>query len=91
MTSEELAVEVGKVHAEALSRILLQGDASYAMIFEELGQSRPEVRQRFEHESLEDNLTGLEEELIDTINWAAMAVLKLRARRARAEADRHTS
>lgn len=93
MTSDELALKVAKIHAEALTRIRVQGRASYGS--EEasaipFGQSEPVVVgladefQRFDTESMEDNLNGLEEELLDTINWAAMAVIKLRERRAKA-------
>lgn len=88
MTSEELAIEVGKIHADALARILGIGDTSYAIEFQ-MDQMDHQA-QRFEVETLEDELSELEEELLDTINWAAMAILKLRARRQRAEADRHS-
>lgn len=89
MTSDELALEVAKVHAEALTRIRVEGHESYAIGFYDLtkpgfpqGQS-----QRFESESVEDELDNLEEELLDTINWASMAIIKLRERRIRAEED----
>lgn len=79
MDSEELAKEVGLVHAEALSRILHEGHVSYAR-----RHDFSQEHQDFEFESLEDELTNLEEELLDTINWASMAILKLRERRAKA-------
>lgn len=47
-----------------------------------------EEYQQFEDETADDNLDGLEEELLDCINWAAMAILKIRS--ARAKADRIT-
>lgn len=87
MKSSELATQVNKIHAEALGRILGVGHQSYASGPAELipvGSATKvvvgEERQRFEDESFEDQMRGLEEELLDTINWASMTILKLRER-----------
>lgn len=78
MNSGELANKCLEIYLEAQRRIVTVGDTSYSDVTGEF--------QRHEVETLEDHLTGLEEELLDTINWAAMSILKLRERRE--EADR---
>jgi hypothetical protein len=92
MKSAELATAVLEVCMDAYARITHEGHDSYAtgeMEVQVLGDSVKTVvgeeRQRFEEESLDDDLRGLEEELLDTINWAAMSVIKLRQARARIE------
>lgn len=64
-----LANDVIGVCMEANARILHKGAIEYDGV------------NRFTKESMEDELAGLEEELLDCINWAAMCILKLRARR----------
>lgn len=70
----ELAYKVGRVHAEATKRIL-NAAPDYDT----------ETKSRFEEEGLEENLTGLEEELLDVMNWAAMSLIKLRERNEQAD------
>lgn len=74
MRSTELAAAISEVHTDALNRVIGVGHDSYASV-------SGEETQRFETENLTDHLTDLEEELLDTINWASMAILKLRAMR----------
>lgn len=88
MKSGELANEILSVCLDAQRRVMTVGHQQYASVETEgVGSSEDPFqvtgnqKQRFEEETLEDSLTELEEELLDTINWAAMAVLKLRERR----------
>ena len=74
MESHELAMAVSEIHLEARGRIYTSGHKSYAS----------EDSQRFEVETFEDDFQGLEEELLDAINWAAMTILKLREAREKA-------
>ena len=69
-SSEHLAAEVRKVIVEATSRFTM-----------------PSAREEYEHgehgnrfydETMADQLDGLEEELMDVMNWSAMAIIKLR-------------
>lgn len=71
MTSGELANACLEVCLDAQRRIITVGDEQYNVGGE----------QRFEKDSLYTHLKGLEEELLDTINHAAMSVLKLRMMR----------
>lgn len=79
MTSEELAEKIAGVCKEATSRVTGVGHQSYVTHVD--SAVGPRDHQRYEIETLDDQLTGLEEELLDTINWAAMAVLKIREKR----------
>lgn len=98
MTSQELADALSVVVVDAMERITGTGKSSYGsgeVTATPLGSDKEVViakeddYQRFETETLGDELNNLEEELLDTINWAAMAVVKLRERRSRlAKANR---
>ena len=77
MDSETLAFRVAVVHTEARNRIIDQGKDSY----EKVDSSDGQVFQRFETETLGDNFQGIEEELMDVMNWAAMTIIKLREAR----------
>lgn len=82
MNSGELANKVLDVCLAAQRRIIDVGGPQY---------SSGIVRQAFEHESLDDLLQELEDELLDQINYAAMAILKIRARRQALESSANTS
>lgn len=75
MTSKELADKVLSVCWEASKRIEGIGDEQY----------NTEGVQKHEVETLGEHLQGLEEELLDTINHAAMSVLKIRSLREKAD------
>jgi hypothetical protein len=76
MNSGQLANEVLSICLEAQRRIYEKGRVEYGM--------EGDTHQRHEDETLEMSLTELEQELLDTINWAAMTILKLRERRGKA-------
>ena len=88
MKSGALANACLEVCLDAQRRIIGVGDKSYAsehgIPWGNEGGTLEVGKQRFEDETLQDNLQGLEEELLDAINWAAMAVLKIRAAREKA-------
>lgn len=83
MNSDQLANQILAVCLEAGERVRGIGDAQYSKPHE----TESEDIQRHEEETLEDHLQGLEEELMDTINWAGMSILKLRERLAQAHSD----
>lgn len=68
MNSKELAEEVGKVVAEAQSRITGIGAAQYA----------DEDSQKFERITIPELIGMMEEELLDEINYAVMNLVRLR-------------
>lgn len=68
--AEELSYKVGKIHHEAHARIV-KAASDYD----------DEHTSRFEEEGIEENFVGLEEELLDVMNWAAMVLIKLREQR----------
>jgi hypothetical protein len=70
MNSGELANQVLEVCLEAQRRILQPNEYSDA-----------NDEQKYTVVDEEYLITGLEEELLDTINWAAMAIMKIRERR----------
>jgi hypothetical protein len=78
MKSHELAMAVSEVHLEARARIYTTGHEQYS------GGTGILTEQRFEKETVQDSLDGLEEELLDVINWAAMTILKVREVREKA-------
>jgi len=84
MNSAELATKVLNVCMDAYARITNVGDDQYVSY-----RGTEHERQRHEEETASEHLEGLEEELLDIINWSAMTVIKLRERRASLEeADR---
>ena len=79
MTSDELADKVADICAEATIRIRTVGDEQYAIKTDSVIGLR--VVQRTEIEDLPTHLKGLEEELMDVINHAAMTILRIRSMR----------
>lgn len=85
MNSGQLANAVLDVCLEAQRRIMEEGHKQYSGTEEvpegNEGLTKEVERQKFEEESTEYTFSELEAELLDTINYAAMAILKLRSAR----------
>lgn len=73
MDSKALAEKVAVIQAEARERIVGVGRESYG--------GDGDAFQSSEYETVGDHVKELEEELLDTINWAALTIIKLRKAR----------
>jgi len=84
MNSARLANEVLEICMDAGRRITGVGNEQY--VYDSPGD-QDGVRQKTEDYTIDEHLEGLEEELLDTINWAAMTILKIRRQREQANSN----